>query len=38
VELVEHWALFKDVKVNEITDDELDRVVLPIVDSVKTAE
>jgi hypothetical protein len=37
VELIEHWALFKDVKVKEITDDELDRVVLPIIDSVNTA-
>lgn len=38
VELVEHWALFKGIKVSEITDDELDRVVMPLVDSVKAAE
>lgn len=36
VELVEHWGLFRDVKVNALTDDELDRAVLPLVESVKT--
>ena len=38
VELVEHWGLFKNVKPSAITDEELDRVVLPIVDAVKTTE
>ena len=36
VELVEHWGLFRNIKVDEITDDELDRVILPIIGSVKT--
>jgi hypothetical protein len=30
----EHWALFRDVHINEITDDELDRGILPLVSSV----
>jgi hypothetical protein len=34
VELVEHWGLFRNAKVTEITDEELDRVVLPLVKSV----
>ena len=34
VELVEHWELFKDKRVAAITDDELDRVILPLVESV----
>jgi hypothetical protein len=38
VELTEQWGLFKNVQVNEITDTELDRVVRPIVDSVKAKE
>jgi len=31
VELVEHWTLLHDVKVNELTDEELDRAVLPLL-------
>jgi hypothetical protein len=34
VELVEHWALFRNVHINEITDEELDRTVLPLVSQV----
>lgn len=34
VELVEHWGLFRNVKVNGITDEEIDRVVLPLVSQV----
>jgi hypothetical protein len=36
VELVEHWGLFRDVKVSAFTDDELDRIILPLVESVPT--
>jgi hypothetical protein len=32
--LVEHWGLFKNVKVDAITDDELDQKILPLVESV----
>lgn len=31
VELIEEWALFRNVKLTEIKDEELDRVVLPLV-------
>jgi hypothetical protein len=34
VELIEHWGLFRNVKVGAITDDELDRTILPLVESV----
>jgi hypothetical protein len=34
VELVEHWGLFRNVKLSAFTDDELDRVLLPLVESV----
>ncbi len=34
VQLVEHWGLFKNVNLKAITDDELDRTILPLVDSV----
>ena len=33
-ELVEHWGLFRNVEVSAFTDDELDRAVLPLVESV----
>src|SRR5271166_97461 len=36
VELVEHWGLFRDVKVTALTDDELDRTILPLVESVRS--
>ena len=36
VQLVEHWGLFRNVHVNAITDDELDRSILPLVGSVST--
>jgi hypothetical protein len=38
VELVEHWGLFRDIKPNAITDEELDRVLLPVLKSVGGAE
>ncbi len=34
VELVEHWGVFRKVTLNEWNDDELDRVLLPLVRSV----
>src|SRR6266567_337290 len=34
VELVEYWGLFRNVHVNELTDDEIDRAVLPLVSLV----
>jgi hypothetical protein len=37
-ELVENWALFRNAKLAEITDEELDRVVLPLVKSVGDAK
>jgi hypothetical protein len=38
VELVENWALFRNAKLAEITDEELDGVVLPFVKSVGDAK
>jgi hypothetical protein len=38
VELVEHWGLFRNVKLNAITDDDLDHTILPLVDSVQTTQ
>ena len=35
VEHTEHWALFRDVKVAELTDKELDEVLLPLVQTVE---
>jgi hypothetical protein len=34
VELVEHWGLFRNVKLDNITDDDLDHTILPLVESV----
>ncbi len=34
VELVEHWGLFRNVKLDAITDDDLDRAILPLVRQV----
>ena len=34
VELVEHWGLFRDVKLDNISDDDLDHTILPLVESV----
>lgn len=34
VELVEHWGLFRNVNVKEMTDEELGRVILPLVSYV----
>lgn len=38
VELVERWGLFRNVKVTALTDDELDRTILPLVESVGSNE
>ncbi len=38
VELVETWGLFRNVKISAITDEELDRVVFPLVKSVGDAK
>lgn len=38
VELVEQWGLFGNAKIEEITDQELDRVVVPLVKSVGDAK
>jgi hypothetical protein len=37
VELVEHWGLFRDVKVDALTDEDLDRSILPLVQQVPTS-
>lgn len=34
VELVEHWGIFRNIKLNAITDDDLDHTILPLVESV----
>jgi hypothetical protein len=36
VELVEHWGLFRNVKLDAITDEDLDRTILPLVQQVPT--
>jgi hypothetical protein len=38
VELVEHWGLFRNVKVNELTDQELDHALLPLLRTIGCAE
>ena len=38
VEQVEHWALYRNVKLSEFTDQELDRVLLPLVQSVGSVD
>jgi hypothetical protein len=38
VELVEHWGLFRNVKLTTLTDDELDRTIKPLVESVGTTK
>jgi hypothetical protein len=34
VEQVEHWALFRNVKLAGLTDEDLDRLLLPLVKTV----
>jgi hypothetical protein len=34
VELVEHWGIFRNVKLDALTDDDLDRTILPLVEQV----
>jgi hypothetical protein len=36
VELVEHWGLFRNVKLNAVSDEELDRQILPLVNALNT--
>jgi len=36
IELVEHWGLFRNVKLDAVSDEELDRKILPLVNAVKT--
>jgi hypothetical protein len=38
VEHVEHWALFRNVKVADLTDEQLDRALLPLLQSVGASE
>jgi hypothetical protein len=38
VELVEHWGLFRNVKVTTLTDEELDRTILPLIESVGSSQ
>jgi hypothetical protein len=38
VELVEHWGLFRNVKLNSVTDDDLDHTILPLVESVPVTQ
>jgi hypothetical protein len=38
VELVEHWGLYRNVSLKEWNDEELDRVLLPLVRSVGTGQ
>ncbi len=35
-ELVEHWGLFRHVELDTLSDDALDRAILPLVDQVPT--
>jgi hypothetical protein len=35
VEQIEHWVLFRDVKLAELTDKELDEVLLPLLQTVE---
>ena len=34
IQLVEHWGLFRNVKLNAISDEDLDHTILPLVESV----
>ncbi len=38
VEHVEHWALYRNVRPTELTDQELDHLLLPLVQAVRSAE
>jgi hypothetical protein len=38
VEQVEHWGLYRNVRVSQLSDEELDRVLLPLVQSVGSAD
>ena len=38
VELVEHWALFRGIKLDAITDAEVDRKILPLMESLGRKE
>jgi hypothetical protein len=38
VEHTEHWALFREVKPHALTDEELDRVLAPLLKNVGTEQ
>ena len=38
VEQVEHWALYRNVKLSEFTDPEIDRVLLPLVQATRRVD
>jgi hypothetical protein len=38
VEQVEHWGLYRNVVLNDWTDEELDRVLLPLIRSVGSTQ
>jgi hypothetical protein len=38
VEHIEHWGLFRNIRVTELTDSELDEVLLPLVQTVDGAK
>ena len=38
VEQVEHWQLFRNIDLRELTDDAIDRAVLPLVQATPSAE
>ena len=38
VEHVEHWALFRNVKISDLTDEQLDRALLPLLQGVSAKE
>jgi hypothetical protein len=38
VELIEHWGLFRNVNPTALTDEELDRVLLPVLKTVGSSE
>src|SRR5256885_5115393 len=38
VEQVERWALFRNLKVSDLTDDQLDRALLPLLETIKFSE
>ena len=37
VEQVEHWALFRNMQIQGLTDEESDRVLLPLLETVEVS-